>query len=86
MMARGVEKSLWTFILEARGTHKPQKNRFRGGCFFESIFGVETGGVGPRDEYNDMVCGRSKEDNRRYLRVFSEVREEVRREEELERK
>ena len=85
-MARGAEKSLWAFILEARGTHKPEKNWFRGGCFVESIFGVEKGGVGPRNEYMEMACGPFKEDNRRYLRVFSEVREEVRREEELERK
>ena len=85
-MARGVEKSLWTVILEARGTHKPEKNMFRGGCFFESIFGLEKGGVNPRNEHMEMACGPLKEDNGRYLRVFSEVREEVRREEELERK
>ena len=47
-MARGVEKSLRAVILEARGTHKPEKSRFRGGSFFQSIFGVEKGGVMPR--------------------------------------
>ena len=44
------------------------------------------GGVNPRNEYMEMAGGPLKEDNRRYLRVFSDVREEVRREEELERK
>ena len=81
-----MEKSLWAVILEARGTHKPGKNRFLGGCFFESFFVVEKGGVNPRKEYSEMACSPLKEDNRRYLRVFSDVREEVRREEELERK
>ena len=44
------------------------------------------GGVNPRDEYSEMACAPLKEDNRRYLRVFSEVREEMRSMEELERK
>ena len=85
-MARGMEKSPLVVILDARGTHKPAKSRFGRKLFFQSIFGVEKGGVGPRSEYKEMACGPLKEDNRRYLRVFSEVREEVRREEELERK
>ena len=49
-MARGVEKSLRALILEARGTHKPEKNLFLGGPFFQSFFGVEKGGVGPCGE------------------------------------
>ena len=79
-----MEKSLRAVILEARGTHKHEKNWFCGGSFFQSIFGGEKGG-GVRP-YSEMACGPLKEDNRRYLRVFSDVREEVRREEELERK
>ena len=70
-MARGVEKSLRAVILDARGTHEPEKNQFCGGSFFQLIFGVEN-------------LGWSHAGNT--LKWPVEVREEVRREEELERK
>ena len=61
-MARGMEKSPLVVILDARGTHKPAKSRFVGSCFFQSIFGVEKGGGGPRNEYEEMAFGPLKDD------------------------
>ena len=65
-MARGMEKSPLVVILDARGTHKPAKSRFGRKLFFQSIFGVEKGGVNPRSEYSEMAGGPLKEDKRRY--------------------
>ena len=65
-MARRTEKSPLVLILDARGTHKPAKSRFGRKLFFQSIFGVEKWGVGPRNEYSEMAGGPLKEDKRRY--------------------
>ena len=65
-MARDMEKSLIVVILDAPGTHKPAKSRFGRKLFFQSIFGVEKGGVGPRNEYSEMAGSPLKEDKRRY--------------------
>ena len=84
-MARGVEKSLWAVILEARGGHTNLKKM----GLVEALFfsrSSESKWVGP---WGAMVVNglwSLKEDNRIYLKVFSEVREGVRREEELEGK
>ena len=65
-MARGMEKSPLVVISDVRGTHKPAKSRFGRKLFFLSIFGVEKGGVGPREEYEEVAGGPLKEDKRRY--------------------
>ena len=43
-MARGVEKSLRAVILEARGTHKPEKIGFVEALFFSRFSELKRGG------------------------------------------
>ena len=76
-MARGMEKSPLVVILDARGTHKPAKSRFGRKLFFQSIFGVEKGGVGPRNEYSEMAGGPLKEDKRKYEIYYVPLREKI---------
>ena len=44
LMARGVETSLRALILEARGTHEPEKNGFAEALFFSRFSESKRGG------------------------------------------
>ena len=75
-MARGVEKSLRAVILEARGTHKPEKIGFVEALFF-SRFSESKRGDMPRGEYREMACGPLKEDKRRYEMDYVPIRKKM---------
>ena len=66
-MARGVEKSLRALILEARGTHEPEKNGFVEALFFSRFSESKRGGEAMERD----ACCPLKEDNIRYLRGLS---------------
>ena len=77
-MARGMEHSPWVVILGARWTHKSAKSRFVGSSFFrQSIFGVEEGGGGPRNEYKKLAGGPLKEDGSRYDMDYVALRKKM---------
>ena len=75
-MARGKEKSLLAVIWTPGGHTNLKKIGFVEAVFFSRFSESKRGVCGRVGPCKEMACGPLKEDNRRYLRVFSEVREE----------